>query len=78
MVTENIPRPPDDEDEEEQEEDDYKTYFVENRVTREHRIVRAYSAQEACENVGWLIGDCYIKEREVRIVQEYKSQAGNV
>jgi hypothetical protein len=40
-----------------------KLYEVQNRITRERRVVEAKSAQEACKKCGWLIGDCFVKER---------------
>lgn len=39
-----------------------KRYKVINRVTNEKKTVLAESAQEACEKLGWLIGDCFIQE----------------
>lgn len=43
-----------------------KIYEVTNRVTGERRVVAAKSAQEACEQEGWLIGDCYVQEQTPR------------
>lgn len=40
-----------------------KTYKVKNRITKEVWNVEAKSAQEACQKVGWLIGDCFVEER---------------
>jgi len=39
-----------------------KEYAVWNRITKELQWVIALSAQEACEKLGWLIGDCQVKE----------------
>jgi len=39
-----------------------KIYIIENRVWHLQFEVTANSAQEACEKLGWLIGDCYVKE----------------
>lgn len=39
-----------------------KTYRVTNRITKECYILHATSAQSAAEALGWLIGDCYVKE----------------
>jgi len=36
-------------------------YRIENRVTKEVVEVEAPFAQTACEMVGWLIGNCYVK-----------------
>lgn len=37
-------------------------YRVQNRITKEWALVEAPFAQEACEALGWLIGECYVKE----------------
>ena len=39
-----------------------KRYRLMNRKTKEFRDVDAPSAQEACEKVGWLIGDTWVRE----------------
>jgi len=39
-----------------------KEYYIWNRITKELHVVIALSAQEACEKVGWMIGDCQVKE----------------
>jgi len=39
-----------------------KEYGVWNRITKELQWVIASSAQEACEKLGWMIGDCQVKE----------------
>jgi len=39
-----------------------KEYCIWNRITKELQYVMALSAQEACEKVGWMIGDCQVKE----------------
>ena len=39
-----------------------KTYRITNRITKEIVMVVANSAQEACQQLGWLIGDCYVEE----------------
>lgn len=36
-------------------------YRIENRVTKEVAEVEAPFAQTACEMVGWVIGNCYVK-----------------
>ena len=38
-----------------------KTYKVGNIYTHEREVVKAQSALEACEKLGWLIGDCWVK-----------------
>ena len=38
-------------------------YYVWNRITTESQNVYAPSAQEACEKVGWMIGDCQVKDK---------------
>lgn len=40
-----------------------KTYRIWNRVTREWWEGEASSAQEACNKAGWLIGNCWVRER---------------
>lgn len=40
-----------------------KVYEVTRRVTGERAFIPADSAQEACEAMGWRIGDCYVKEK---------------
>ena len=37
-------------------------YRVTNRVTKQTYEASAFSADEACRKLGWLIGDCYIQE----------------
>ena len=38
-------------------------YRLFHRVKREFRDIEAESAQEACEKVGWLIGDVWVRAR---------------
>lgn len=38
-----------------------KQYRLFHRVKKEFRDVEAESAQEACEQVGWLIGDVWVR-----------------
>jgi len=38
-------------------------YRITNRITKEIQNIRALSAQEACEALGWLIGNCYVENR---------------
>lgn len=43
-----------------------KLYRIMLRESDESREVLAYSAQEACEKLGWQIGNCFIEDvREV-------------
>ncbi len=37
-------------------------YRVTNRATREAHTVEAPYAQDACEALGWMIGDCHVRE----------------
>jgi len=37
------------------------TYRITNRVTGEVEIVVAPYAQDACELLGWLIGNCHVQ-----------------
>lgn len=39
-----------------------KRYRITNRVTNQTYEASAFSADEACRKLGWLIGDCYILE----------------
>ena len=39
-----------------------KTYRIQNRITKEWRQVEHYTAAEACASLGWMIGDCYVRE----------------
>ena len=43
-------------------EEKLKIYIVENRITKEMKRILAYSAQEACEKCGWMIGYCFVQE----------------
>ena len=38
------------------------SYKVQNRITGETIAVEAESAQEACEQLGWMIGNCYVEK----------------
>jgi len=37
-------------------------YLIENKGEKARAIITAPSAQEACQSLGWMIGDCFIKE----------------
>ena len=37
-------------------------YRVTNRKTDQTMEIRADSAQEACQKLGWMIGWCYVKK----------------
>jgi len=39
-----------------------KRYRLFHRVLKEFRDIEAESAQEACQQVGWLIGDVWVRE----------------
>ncbi len=39
-----------------------KKYRLYHRVLKKFKDVEAASAQEACHAVGWLIGDCWVRE----------------
>lgn len=52
-----------------------KWYRLMHRVTSQFRDVEAASAQEACQAVGWLIGDVWVREHtETR--RDPKSESG--
>ena len=36
-------------------------YRITNRVTNQTYEASAFSAQEACWKLGWIIGDCYVE-----------------
>jgi len=36
-------------------------YRITNRITRETFEVEAPFAQDACERLGWMIGDCHVR-----------------
>jgi len=38
-----------------------KRYQVTNRVTQQTYQASAFSADEACRKLGWLIGNCHVK-----------------
>ncbi len=38
-----------------------KRYQVTNRVTKQTYKVSAFSADDACRKLGWVIGDCHVK-----------------
>ena len=37
-------------------------YRITNRVTKQTYEASAFSADEACQKLGWVIGDCFIKK----------------
>ena len=39
-----------------------REYKVKYRITGEERVIKADSAQGACEKAGWMIGDCWVRE----------------
>lgn len=39
-----------------------KRYRITNRVTKQTYEASAFSADEACRKLGWVIGDCFVKE----------------
>ena len=39
-----------------------KTYRIQNRITKEWWEGQAASAQEGCEQAGWKIGNCWVRE----------------
>jgi hypothetical protein len=42
-------------------ENPVKQYRIENRKTKEIRFIFSRSAQDACQECGWYIADCYVK-----------------
>ena len=53
-----------------------KHYRLFHRVLKEWADVEANSAQEACENVGWLIGDVWVREW-TPVVADSASESGH-
>ncbi|MGQ9676554.1 MAG: hypothetical protein ACUVX1_12905 [Chloroflexota bacterium] len=43
------------------ESQSFKLYRVRHHLTGEEQTIGAESAQEACERLGWLIGNCYVR-----------------
>lgn len=39
-----------------------KRYRLFHRITKTFQNIQAYSAQEACQKVGWLIGETWVRE----------------
>lgn len=39
-----------------------KRYRVTNRATKQTYQASAFSADEACRKLGWMIGDCFVEE----------------
>jgi hypothetical protein len=52
-----------------------KLYRLFHRVTKQFQDVEAESGQEACEKVGWLIGDVWVR---VRTAGQYSHGWSNV
>ena len=44
-----------------------KNYRLYHRILKAFRDVQADSAQEACNQVGWLIGDTWVRELTPRV-----------
>ena len=38
-----------------------KRYRITNRITHQTYEASAFSADEACRKLGWLIGDCFVR-----------------
>ena len=38
-----------------------KVYRIQNRITKEEQTITADSAQEACQKLGWQIGNCWVR-----------------
>lgn len=53
-----------------------KVYRLYHRILKEFRDVTAKSAQEACEKVGWLIGDTWVRVK-TPIVSDPSSESGH-
>ncbi len=44
-----------------------KTYRLHHRILKEFRDLQANSAQEACDQAGWLFGDTWVRELTPRV-----------
>lgn len=53
-----------------------KQYRLCHRSLKEFRDVEAESAQEACQTVGWLIGDVWVREL-TPVVPDPTSESGH-
>lgn len=49
-----------------------KTYRVMHRETKDERTVDANCAAEACQAMGWMPGECYIREVRTLSTKEVK------
>ena len=52
------------------------SYRVENRATRESGEVEASTAGEACDLLGWMIGDCYVQNLDRLRLEAHTPQRG--
>jgi len=43
-------------------------YRITNRVTKQTYQASAFSADEACRKLGWMIGDCHVKVLTIKEV----------
>lgn len=53
-----------------------KTYRLYHRIQKVFRDVEAESAQEACDQVGWLIGNTWVREL-TPVVSDSSSESGH-
>jgi len=53
-----------------------KRYRIRNRITGEWWEGEADSAQEACRLAGWLIGDCWVRQK-TPVVLDPSSESGS-
>ena len=54
-----------------------KYYRIANRISHETGVTHAPSSQEACQVLGWMIGDCHIqelKETDGRVYEAFEKR----
>jgi len=39
-----------------------KLYYITNRATKKRGLAVSDNAQDACKQLGWMIGDCFVQE----------------
>lgn len=53
-----------------------KPYRIMNRISKEWWEGEAESAQEACDQAGWFIGDCWVRNK-TPVVSDPTSESGH-
>jgi len=47
-----------------------KEYTIVNKVFNQEETIEADSAQEACDKLGWMIGNCWVKVVKVKVCKD--------